>query len=346
MSESNRGGHSEALSLLALAGLLIAAFLTWGLGYIQGGEAERRQETPAAYSQAAKTDAQRSCAGREIAAVFECIYEKVEAAQEQARGEQDLSAQQRAASAALASAAVALLTLIVTGIGVWFVKRTLDATLKAVEDTSEATRAMQEANRIASRVSVAELRPYLFVENVEVTQVRTGDPEDPPEGGEEEGVPIKGWLSAVAVVHLRNFGKVPARNIRFTGKCYLAELYKGRFWKFSYLDIGLEVCAPSHERRVFVRIYISDKEREEFDASLISAILRIRYTYADDTGNTFEERAAYRMDGGQRAFYLLMPVDVRGSRERWKQYELKLAERERRGRRKRKRKKDQAAVPE
>ena len=52
-------------------------------------------------------------------------------------------------------------TVVITGIGVWFVKRTLDATLKAVEDTSEATEAMREANSIARHSSENQLRAWL-----------------------------------------------------------------------------------------------------------------------------------------------------------------------------------------
>lgn len=164
MHGSNRGGHSEALGFLALSGLLIFGALVWGLGFLQGSESERRRQIPASYSRTAQADAQRTCVGTESSAIFECVYEKVEASQEQARGEQDLSAQQRAAFAALASAVLALLTLVVTGIGVWFVKRTLDATLKAVQDTSEATEAMRESNRIARESVEAQMRAWVSFE--------------------------------------------------------------------------------------------------------------------------------------------------------------------------------------
>jgi hypothetical protein len=129
------------------------------LGVLNGGQTERRQQTPAAYSQAAKDDAQRSCIGRDPGALFECIYEKVEASKEQATTEQDLSAQQRAADSALASAVIALLTLAITGYGVWLVKGTLDATLEAVEDTSEATAEMRRSNDIAFNAQ----RPWVAV---------------------------------------------------------------------------------------------------------------------------------------------------------------------------------------
>lgn len=159
MSAGNRGLRSEALATTAFcaAALVGSIILFYSLGVLNGREAERREQTPESYSKGARFDAERSCSGREPGALFDCIYERVEASGEQANAEQDLSAQQRAATSGLASAVVAFLTLIVTGIGVWFVKRTLDATLTAVEDTSLATKAMGEQNRIAF-LAVAEAK--------------------------------------------------------------------------------------------------------------------------------------------------------------------------------------------
>ncbi|MEK6637053.1 MAG: hypothetical protein AABY88_03105 [Pseudomonadota bacterium] len=140
--------------------IVLCTIITGILSYSSGRESERRNHAPASYSRAAKQDAERACVGMDSGTAFECIYEKVEASQEQARGEQDLSAQQRAASAAMISAIIALLTLGATGMGVWYVKRTLDATLEAVKDTSKATVAMNDANEIAK----AAQRPWVSIE--------------------------------------------------------------------------------------------------------------------------------------------------------------------------------------
>ncbi len=73
------------------------------------------------------------------------------------RAEADLMAQQDMAFWAMLMFFASLVTIAITAIGVWLVKRTLDATLKAVEDTSVATAAMREANEIA-RASLSESR--------------------------------------------------------------------------------------------------------------------------------------------------------------------------------------------
>jgi hypothetical protein len=170
MLDGDKGNEPATLGAFGyFAAILLCCVIVGGLTYGLGREDERRYETPASYAKAAQADAQSACAGREGTAAFECIYEKVEAAQEQARGEQDLSAQQKAANSALLSTIIAFFTLVMTGVGVWFVKRTLEATLEAVEDTGKATLAMQEANRIAEN----QRRPWVSCKEFIIADLKT-----------------------------------------------------------------------------------------------------------------------------------------------------------------------------
>lgn len=175
--------------------LVLCCILVGGLTYSMGRENARRYDTPAHYAKAAKADAENACAAREKTAAFECIYEKVEAAQEQARGEQDLSAQQKAANASLISAIVAFFTFILSGIGVWFVKRTLDATLVAVKDTGKATDAMVHQNHLAEHAQ----RPWIEIDL------------EYDFGSRRKG----GFILAFNVI-VRNIGQTPARNANIT----------------------------------------------------------------------------------------------------------------------------------
>jgi hypothetical protein len=157
-------GKAHALAWpLPLIGILMAVGLAWGIGWSQAREQYWRQQIPAAYAAVAKNEARRVCRGTDPVKVFECVNEKAETAAQAAHDRQDLSAQQRAASSALIAAIVGLLALIVTAIGVYFVKRTLDATLEAVADTGRATNAMLAANEIALRAQ----RPWLSLEIVQ-----------------------------------------------------------------------------------------------------------------------------------------------------------------------------------
>ena len=164
MSGSDRGKGTPLIDwALPLVGIVLALCLAALLGILSGREGERRHQAPHRHAQSAKADAERACVRADPSAVFECVYDKVEASEETARTEQDLSAQQRAATAALASAVIAFITLLITAIGVWFVKRTLDATLEAVRDTSIATKAMERQNELAAKAQ----RPWLDF-NVEI----------------------------------------------------------------------------------------------------------------------------------------------------------------------------------
>lgn len=175
MLNNDRFAKTKELAAKCLMALAIfgAACLMYGVGVFSGQENERHQRILASYTRTAEADAQRACSGQTDAALFECVYKRVEAGQEQARGEQDLIAQQRAASSSLASAVIAFLTLIATCIGLWFVKRTLDATLIAVKDTSDATLAMQAANDIARQIGQAQTRAYLSVRSARLYVTET-----------------------------------------------------------------------------------------------------------------------------------------------------------------------------
>ena len=143
---------------------MLAVALAWGIGWLQAREEYKREQAPNSYAAAAKQDAQSACVGTDPVAVFECVNEKAKTAYQAAHDEQDLSAQQRAASSALASAALSFLALALSGVGVWYVKRTLDATLDAVEDTGEATRAMMRQNEITE----AAQRAWVVIEKLTV----------------------------------------------------------------------------------------------------------------------------------------------------------------------------------
>lgn len=87
----------------------------------------------------------------------------------------------------------ALMTLIVTSIGTFLIWRQIKLTRKAVEGTNEATKAMQEANRIAETNHRMQLRPYLFPASSWFTLNETHEP--------------------TAFIEIKNFGQSPAIDV-------------------------------------------------------------------------------------------------------------------------------------
>lgn len=196
MSGSDGRERSPALgnALAVLVALLLCCLIVGAIAYSQGIESERRYQAPHRHAEYSETDAKVACTGLEPEAMFECVQKKVEDSEETARAEQDLTAQQRAATSALVAAIVSALTLAISGIGVWYVKRTLDATVAAVADTSQATQAMLKANEIAERNARKGLRPYLWPEAAWFKMTEEGEP--------------------IAQIVIKNFGQTPALNKR------------------------------------------------------------------------------------------------------------------------------------
>lgn len=89
----------------------------------------------------------------------------------------------------------AFLTFAVTAIGTFFLAWQVRLTRKAVEDTSEATDAMVEANEIARESSERQARAYLSWKNIELEQHRNID-----------GVTIESKLA----INWHNTGQTPA----------------------------------------------------------------------------------------------------------------------------------------
>src|SRR5688572_20688453 len=122
MSDGDRGERDQDLNrgLGVVAAIILVALTVGVISYSSGVERERRNQYPPAYAESAKQDAAKACIGGEAGAVFECVYERVEASHDQARAEQDLNAQLGMKFWAAVMAAISLGTLAVTIVGVWY----------------------------------------------------------------------------------------------------------------------------------------------------------------------------------------------------------------------------------
>lgn len=223
--------------------------------------------------------------------MFECVNDRVEAATDRAQAEQDLSAQQRAATSALIAAIVGLITLGVSVAGVWFVKRTLDATLEAVEDTGLATRAMQEANVLADRNARQQLRAYVGIRGAEFEFGPDGYPQFINVKATNAGqTPAFKFRSAGAVVFVREPEKLAAQ---FDGQ---------------YANMATEsVVGPGASVKYTIYVGNTPKHRwGDFDAGM-PVLLIVRCDYEDAFGTarwTTARRQLRRKPGGG---FMLIP---------------------------------------
>lgn len=138
---------------LAVGVALVLAILIWQVSAHHTRSTEEARHRAQDHANGTERRIERACGGTEPAAMMECVAEQVAASREDQRAEYDLSAQQRMADWALLSMIAAVFTTALTAVALWFVKGTLEATQKAVEDTSTATDAMLAANVIAKRAA-------------------------------------------------------------------------------------------------------------------------------------------------------------------------------------------------
>ena len=167
--------RGDRVNLSTLVGLATAAVIavcvigfTWTVSARQAARTEQARHYASGYADSTQSRIERACRGSDPASVRQCVAEQIQAARESQRAEYDLSAQQSMSDWAAVMAALTLATFIATAIGVWFVKRTLDATLEAVEDTSNATQLMRDANLIARQANERSLRAYIALDKIDI----------------------------------------------------------------------------------------------------------------------------------------------------------------------------------
>lgn len=168
---------------------------------------------------------------------------------DQQRADADLQAQQDMALYALLMLIATVATIIITGVGVWFVKRTLDATLQAVEDTGKATEAMLEANKIARETAIAQFRPYITARAISLmTDVETGLPH--------------------TQIGIKNIGAGPAYSCIIFANTEIADREKPNLGKVERLKGGATHLLPGETLDAPVRPLSAFKQR---DIAIINA---------------------------------------------------------------------------
>lgn len=221
----------------------IAGTIYWAYTYSKGSQAERENYQAERSAYAAQQQAFDECLEREsIQEARECYQSARYASREQERAEQDLTAQREMADwtegMLIISAVVGFSTVIITSLGVYWVRETLVATRKAVEAAEDGAKAAHGMNKIVQK----EQRPYLFIENP--SHNRTSQ-----ELHENHVV----WAFTV-----KNYGKSPA----------IVEGIKTTV--FQGADFERRECRPFEEDKVETIIISAESEIDQTSASLMS----------------------------------------------------------------------------
>lgn len=293
MPRSNWGERLAFVGAFLVACAGIGAY--WWMFYDMGASTARNEERARIerehYAADAPERVEKECSGLDRPAQLKCVLEIVNSQRESQRNESDLAAQWKAADWVAWASILAGAQLISTLLGLYYVKRTLDATLLAVEDTGEATEAMKEANRIAATTADAQLRPYLSIDDA--LHFDTHD----------------SGLSWVVRFKITNHGQLPAKQIKVTSKSYIGNpftaesqggLQLGREDTFAFIGSGKPQDAETS-------IPFSGTLMTEILAEQSALYLRIVFDYVDDIDGKRTDTLTYICDQYNVSIYSLRP---------------------------------------
>jgi len=305
MLRSYWSAHRDVIRWLAVSGaILTGSVVLYAMGVSVGSGMGYHEAQSDGYAAQYPSDTDKrvsECfANSDLSRAKECAQSAIEASRESQRSEGDLSAQRDMSEWAF-----------------WLLGLTAVQSLLGFGGFVALVitiRQGRDANAISRNVAAADLRPYLFIDRLRLIDAVDQNVEPTDENSGEE---VPGFLFSKIEIYLKNFGKVPARNIRVVKKEFYGRIYAGRFFRYNLSHVTIGVCAPGHERRVFGHLMIPGKERADFDNGGLHYLIRLRFTFEDEAGTTFTEKAAYSFSGDDlETFYLLGDLNIAAARKR------------------------------
>jgi hypothetical protein len=291
MTGSNRGERNKTLATIGLVSFVITvgAMYFW-MFYDMGASSARyrveQEQAGKAYTKDATKEVSAECVGSDTPAT--CQREIEQANAEGRRTQEDLEAQRGMSKWAFWLLVISAFQFPATLAALVFVKRTLDATLDAVEETKTATLAMQRQNEIAEDTAKRQLRPYVAI-------TETTEPDEKPFSRD-----------TILKFVIKNFGMTPATNVRISlGEAFHSEPL-GDFSVPLKKSGEYGLMAPNDSRTE--RIYatgLSFKELETIADRKLKFILRLRIDYAWPGGKDFHDMTVVLDDPSKNGWSLV-----------------------------------------
>ncbi|RXR29153.1 hypothetical protein [Sphingobium fluviale] len=151
----------------------------------------------------------------------------------------ELSAQELTANASVWMAAAAVLTLVITSLGTFFIWGQVRLTRKAVEEAVAGTEATREANAIARQTGEAQVRCYLSPKEVQFC------------------------IDNLAIPHVRmnflNSGQSPARNFRWVFQVRVKVMPDGWDWENQPREPGGGRDIPAQQEETVELAIVDEK---------------------------------------------------------------------------------------
>ncbi|MER8440701.1 hypothetical protein NKH36_20960 [Mesorhizobium sp. M1312] len=169
---SHRGRfHTIVTAAFAIILVVLVLKATWDIAALNAEYSREAEQATKEYADRTQESIASTCRDRDVPAFAKCIEEIVKATEEAKTAERDLSAQRSMALWALGMLWATVASIAVTGIGIYFVWRTLDANTDAVAQA-------KAANDIAKQATEAQLRAYLIVKEVSAELIEGSDQAD------------------------------------------------------------------------------------------------------------------------------------------------------------------------
>lgn len=162
MPDNNRGWFDQTVRLFFLIAILVAivtaifnAGLTTGINRQSGKIAANH------YASDSVNVIKRKCSPTTNAGFIECATAVIKSSNEEQRSQHDLVAQSEMGQWAFWMMWASWATVGVTALGVWWVKRTLEATLEMANQANLTTAQTIKANKIALNTAIVQQRAWI-----------------------------------------------------------------------------------------------------------------------------------------------------------------------------------------
>ena len=160
MSRGDRGATFKVVTVLFIAVLISLIFVQiFDSGRLLGEAGERQEANSRSYAADANEQIAK-CPVSNIPRYTKCVVEVIESTNEQQRSERDLVAQMKMGEWAFWMVIISAIVAAVTAVGVWWVKRTLDATLIAAT-------AAHDAVTVTRDIGEKQIGAYLVCEKID-----------------------------------------------------------------------------------------------------------------------------------------------------------------------------------
>jgi hypothetical protein len=161
--------HSNVINgLIGIACLVAFVVIVWFVAFAQGERLGQKDVLLQQVWKSADIQIKENCVKLDVVGLQDCVKEKLRNSLDQQRAESIAFAQTAAVDWAFWTMAATLFGSVVSGIGIYFVRKNLIEMQKQREVSEKAVAAAHQANLIQKELGQAQTRAYLFAQDAHI----------------------------------------------------------------------------------------------------------------------------------------------------------------------------------